>query len=151
MHSFKSHSPSHSVTTITLDDYIADKKISDVDFLKIDTEGHDIFVIKGLSFRKTAPKIILAEFDDYKTIPLEYTYRDLGNLLLEEGYDVWLFEWYPIEKYGVKHKFRHFSKFPALLKNEKAWGNFIAIHPSIAQNFETFLLTSRYKIFHTSQ
>lgn len=42
-----SHELSKKVGTITLKDYVSKQSIRDVDFLKVDTEGHDLFVLKG--------------------------------------------------------------------------------------------------------
>jgi hypothetical protein len=39
-------------------------------------------------------------------------------------------EWYPIERYGVRHKWRKLTIFPSILENENGWGNFIAIKKS---------------------
>lgn len=148
LHSFKSHNPSDKVTTVTLDDFITENNISDINFLKIDTEGHDLFVLQGLTLNKTKPKVILTEFDDFKTIPLGYTYKDIADLLTAHGYTVYLFEWFPIEKYGISHKFRSFSKYPKELHNPKGWGNFIAVELSESEKFDGFLNKSRYNIYY---
>ena len=33
-----------------------------ISFLKIDTEGHDLFVLRGYPWQTTAPRLIICEF-----------------------------------------------------------------------------------------
>jgi len=140
LHNFKNHKLSHTVTTIRLSDFLREKNINQVDFLKIDTEGHDLFVLKGFPFDKVQPAIVIVEFDDFKTKPLGYSYKDIGDLLRQNGYFVYLSEWFPIKKYGTKHKFRCLRKYPAELVDSRDWGNFIAVTPCFFENFEKYLL-----------
>lgn len=74
-----------TVETASLSDLASGKKIpAQIDFLKIDTEGHDLSVLKGLGSEK--PRVIMAEF--WKNLPEtsgqnEYTLAELidwGNL-----------------------------------------------------------------------
>lgn len=139
LHSFSDHKLSHEVMTVTLRDFILESKIEDVDFLKIDTEGHDLFVLEGFPFRSIQPRIIIAEFDEKKSISVGYKYRRLGDYLLGLGYKVYLSEWYPIERYGGQHKFRRIYTYPCELLDKEAWGNFIAIRKDESNNFESFI------------
>jgi FkbM family methyltransferase len=106
-----SHIEISKVDITTLSKYIEDNQIQDVDFLKIDTEGFDYFVLKGFPFEKIKPKVIVCEFEDNKTIPLGYVYQNLGYFLKEQGYEVILSEWYPIKRYGIAHDWNCFKVF----------------------------------------
>jgi FkbM family methyltransferase len=44
--------------------YIARNGLFDVDFVKIDAEGHDFAILDGLDFRRIAPRLIMVEFGD---------------------------------------------------------------------------------------
>lgn len=44
----ESHKEVGTIDTITLSKYIEKKEIKEIDFLKIDTEGYDLFVLQGL-------------------------------------------------------------------------------------------------------
>lgn len=114
-----------------------------VDLLKIDTEGYDLFVLQGLDWRnpRQRPSMILCEFEDKKTLKLGYGYQNLGDLLVENGYDVWLSEWKPIAQYGTAHKWKSIMKYPCTLSDENGWGNFIAVDPSLSKEFSTSLQT----------
>ncbi len=61
-----------------------------------------------------------------KSVDLRFAY---GDLLLEKGYSVYLSEYYPIEKYGVKHTWRSINKYPYKILDDKGWGNYIALRP----------------------
>ena len=121
-----------------LNQYASDKQ---VDLLKIDTEGYDLFVLQGLDWSnaKQRPRMVLCEFEDKKTVPLGYNYKKLGDLLVENGYDVWLSEWQPISQYGTAHKWKSITRYPCSLADENGWGNFIAVDPSISKDFSTSL------------
>ena len=72
-----------SVNTITLDDFIKDNKILNIDLLKLDTEGHDLYVLKGsiniLKQRKV--KFILIEFH-LSQMYKNYNYNKIHEFLL---------------------------------------------------------------------
>jgi hypothetical protein len=102
--------------------------IKTVNFLKIDTEGHDLFVLKSYPWDTYKPDIIECEFEDKKTVDkLGYNWKDLAEYLHELGYNIIVSEWYPIERYGITHKWRKFHKYPCKLYDPNAWGNFICI------------------------
>jgi FkbM family methyltransferase len=140
LHEFtKGHVMSHEVYTIRLDDYMKTKNISEVVFLKIDTEGHDLFVLHGFPFDKIKPMIILAEYEDRKTNRLKYSYKDIADLFINNQYYVYLFEWYPVVKYGGNHKFRKISEYPCELIDKDSTGNILAIRKDCITQFKEYL------------
>jgi FkbM family methyltransferase len=117
---------SFKVDTIRLDNYMRDNKIEKVNFLKIDTEGHDFMVLKSYDWDKYKPDIIECEYEDLKTKEkLNYSWKDMAEYLKDKGYHIIISEWHPIVRYGIRHKWNCFQKYPCELKNEKSWGNFI--------------------------
>ena len=122
----ETHREVRRVKLTTLRTVLSNEKVDRVDFLKIDTEGHDLFVLKGFPWERLSPDVVLCEFEDYKTRPLGYGFQEMGDLLLEKGYQVFLSEWAPILKYGVSHEWRSWKKYPCGLKDPKGWGNFVA-------------------------
>lgn len=131
----ESHKETGHVNVVTLRDALSTHKISNVTFLKIDTEGHDLFVLEGFPWDVMTPEIIICEFEDFKTKRLGYDYKDLGQFLIQKGYSVYLSEWYPVVKYGGDHKWRGLVKYPAALEDANAWGNFIAVSTADAKNY----------------
>lgn len=127
----ETHREVSRVKLTTLRKVLNDEKVSHVDFLKIDTEGHDLFVLRGFPWERLKPDVVLCEFEDYKTKPLGYGYQTMGDLLLEKGYQVFLSEWAPIVKYGVSHQWRSWRAYPCGLKDPKGWGNFVAFRPGM--------------------
>ena len=133
----ESHKASVKVKTKTLKTFCKEKQISEIDFFKIDTEGFDLFVLKGFPFDKLKPKVILCEFEDSKTLQLGYSYADMGNYLVNQGYEVLISEWDPIVKYGISHTWRKINKFPdTMIENKNGWGNFIAVRPDCIDEFK---------------
>ena len=118
----------NAVTIVTLRDIIADEGINEVTFLKVDTEGHDLFVLQGFPWEVCKPNIVMVEFEDFKTEKLGYNYHDMAKYFIEKGYTVYLSEWEPITKYGVSHTWRTLSAYPCELQDPKGWGNLIAFH-----------------------
>jgi len=111
---------------VTLADAMAEHGIPDIDFLKIDSEGFDLIVLRGLAWSDCRPRVIQCEFEDSKTRRLGYGYHDLASFLVAQGYHVLVSEWYPIQSYGSRHRWHSFGPFPRTLNHPDAWGNLIA-------------------------
>ena len=102
------------------------KNIKHVNFLKIDTEGHDYFVLQSYPWNLDKPDVIECEFEDLKTVvKLNYNWKDMAEYLVKLGYKIIVSEWYPIVRYGTTHKWRGFKNYPCELDDKNAWGNFI--------------------------
>ena len=100
------------VRTVTLDTVVARHDIARIDFLKIDVEGFEMAVLRGLDFDRIKPAVVLAEYEDDKTRPHGYDVHDLCRFLTARGYHVYVSEWHPIERYGIKHSFRRIQRYP---------------------------------------
>lgn len=135
LHAFhSSHHKAGLVETITLNDFIEEQGITSVDILKIDTEGHDLFVLQGFPWDKLKPKVIFCEFENRKTIELGYDFHKLGDFFVEKGYRVFVSEWFPVIEYGTTHKWRTIKAYPTMLHDENAFGNFICFRDVVADN-----------------
>jgi FkbM family methyltransferase len=121
-----SHAEAQKVRVVTLADTLREQGIRSIDFLKIDTEGFDLQVLRGHDW-SIRPEVILTEFDEIKTRHLGHTYRAIGDLLLSHGYAVWCSEWAPIERYGAGHAWRAVTPYPCDLHHPDGWGNFVAV------------------------
>ena len=145
LHPFRNtHKEITKVKTITLTQFIKDNNISHVDLLKVDAEGYDYFVIQSLPWSCVQPDVIMCEYEDRKTKNLGYSYKDLGDYLLQEGYHVYLSEWYPILKYGREHKWKSIRPYPLKLDNPDSWGNLIAFREKPSEkNFFSYIRNAR--------
>lgn len=127
LHSFhESHNETGLVDITTLRDVFKERKISKVDFLKIDVEGFDLSVLRGVPWDDVRPDVIECEFEDAKTIKLGHDWKVIADYLKDKGYAVYVSEWNPIVRYGIPHDWRRvfpygFSEMPA-----DAWGNLLA-------------------------
>tara|TARA_Y100001970_G_C14201649_1_gene841461 strand:+ start:1530 stop:2246 length:717 start_codon:yes stop_codon:yes gene_type:complete len=70
----------------TLDNYILLKKLNKIDLLKIDTEGHEMCVLKGC--KKTLKFINFIYFEHHYDDMLDkgYTFSDINNFLKNNGF-----------------------------------------------------------------
>ncbi|MFT3857436.1 MAG: FkbM family methyltransferase [Aquabacterium sp.] len=121
-----SHVAADTVAVTTLAQIVREHGIRTIDFLKIDTEGFDKFVLEGLPWDTHTPTTVVAEFEDAKTKPLGYDFDDFARFLTSRGYQVLVSEWEPIVAYGRTHTWADFKIYPCQLNSERAWGNFIA-------------------------
>jgi FkbM family methyltransferase len=122
-----SHSEAENVEVTTLSIFLDEQGIIDqeIDFLKVDTEGYDLFVLNGIPWDKSPPALILCEFEDTKTKPLGYNFHDLAQFLQDRGYRIIVSEWHPIKKYGGLHDWKRFTTYPCELADPRAWGNIL--------------------------
>jgi len=124
--------------TITLRRFLSDNAINEIGLLKIDTEGNDLMVLRGFPFETIKPEVIITEFEDSKTEKVGYSYREIGDLLVAQGYVVYLSEWYPIERYGAQHVWRSLSRYPSELQDSRGWGNFLAVDARYQEYLENY-------------
>lgn len=122
----RSHQSDGTISVTTLAHVISEYGVDKIDFLKVDTEGLDLLVIRGLP-DSASPTVVVCEFEDRKTKSLGYTYSDLAEELERRGYIVIMSEWYPIEGYGQSHRWRRAVEWPAKILDQSGWGNFIAV------------------------
>ena len=122
-----SHVPSAELEVTTLADACDAWNVRVIDLLKSDTEGFDLYVLRGVPWERLAPRAIVCEFEDAKTAPLGYRYHDLASYLVDRGYRVMVSEWHPIERYGGSHRWRRFAPYPCELVDARAWGNLMAV------------------------
>jgi FkbM family methyltransferase len=108
------------VPTLRLDDYCADQQIERIDYLKIDTEGAELLVLRGSTGLLQQQSIRLVQF--------EYggTYRDAG-ITLKQVFELFAsfgYEQYRIVRYGVLHV----DGWRDALENYK-FANYLAVAP----------------------
>lgn len=128
------HEETASVTVTTIEAVIRAQNIRNIDFLKIDVEGFDFSVLKGVPWNTIKPDAVECEFEDAKTLPLGHNWRDIANYLVDIGYAVYISEWHPIIRYGIPHDWRRVIAYRDDTEIfDDAWGNLLAfkIDPGI--------------------
>jgi len=121
-----SHSKAKVVDVITLDQFIANHQIERINYLKVDTEGNDLFVLKGFPWGKLHPDVILCEFESRRTTGLGYSAEELAQFLIAKDYFLYASIWHPVIEYGTQHQWERLTPYPCSIP-ELSWGNFIAI------------------------
>ena len=143
----ETHVAADTVAMTTLATALDQHKVDAVDCLKIDTKGFDKFVLEGFPWDRMKPRVIVCEFEDFKTIPLGYDYRDFAKYLSDKGYKVLISEWQPIVRYGIDHTWADFKVWPCELNSPKGWGNFIATcDPELFERIESICLKLKKKL-----
>ena len=122
----ESHKLVDTVNVTTVADIVADNNIGHVNFLKIDVEGYDFSVLKGVPWDRITPEVIECEFEDAKTKCLGHSWKDICEYLVEKGYTVYVSEWHPIIRYGTRHDWRQIIRYPCELADSNGWGNLLA-------------------------
>jgi FkbM family methyltransferase len=109
------------VLTTTLDDYCELKKIQHVDLLKIDTEGHELQVLKGAKgmLSKQAIDIIQFEFG-YASIFARTFLKDFFDLFSKFDYEIYKIKPLRIEKITYRAEIERCS-----------YANFLAVRKGI--------------------
>ena len=72
----------------TLDTFIEKKNIQNIDLLKIDTEGYEFNVLKGLSNYSNKIKLIYFEHHYDDMIIKDYKFGDINKLLKDRGFSM---------------------------------------------------------------
>ncbi len=139
----ESHRPTTQVGTTTLRAFCEQRGIEDVDFLKIDTEGHDLMVLKGFDWSKILPRVVLCEFEDRKTRLHGYVWDDMAKYLVERNYMVLVSEWRPVVEYGRRHEWHRAKPYPCDLDAPDAWGNLVALRDVADFESLSLLLTKK--------
>jgi len=109
------------VDVVTLTEDLHARQVVNVEFLKIDIEGFDYFALRGFDWTY-APRFVLYEFEDRKTVPLGHSLADSSAFLADLGYHLVYSVWEPIVEYGGHHRWRGlFHTPPADVAS--CWGN----------------------------
>lgn len=94
------------VPVITIDEYVKKNKISNIDFVKIDVEGGELNVLKGMvETLKTIRPIFMCEVQDKRTAQWGYSASEICDFLESRDYS-----WFIANLYGELE--------PAELKNK---------------------------------
>ena len=137
-----SHKHAAQVDITTLDEIITSRSLSHIDFLKIDVEGYEADVLKGLDLDQCKPAVIMLEFEDSKAVFEDGDLASLAEYLQNHCYHVFVSEWHAVVEYGRKHDWRQFSQYP-LSVEKGSWGNLLAfrekpdeleLHNAVANN-----------------
>ena len=71
---------------IKLSEYIEKKDLDKIDFLKIDTEGYEHNVLKGLEAKLSIVSLVMFEHHYDDMLKKDYTFRDIHRLLINNNF-----------------------------------------------------------------
>jgi len=75
-----------SIKTNTLDNYLNEKKILIIDLIKMDTEGHELEILKGLEKNLINVKTIIFEHHYDNMLEKNYTFSDINQFLKKNSF-----------------------------------------------------------------
>jgi len=140
------HELSATVDVTTLDIALAEHGVEAIRLLKVDAEGFDLMVLKGLPWDRLQPDAIMVEYEDRKTQNLSkdpYSTAEMAEYLESKGYTVVCSEWHPIVRYGIRHDWRRMFHWGSETPDPQSWGNLVAFrYAADAQAFEQLLLAA---------
>lgn len=145
IHSLKPFHPTHKaeyeVETTTLNSALAEQELQKITLLKIDTEGADFLVLKGLDLERYRPELIMIEFMDERSVEFfGYTHHDVARYMADFGYTTYISEWAPLAEYAKKGEGNSqtwigYDKYP--MDHEPAWGNLFFVPSGLTGRFES--------------
>jgi FkbM family methyltransferase len=116
-------------TLTTGENYMLDKSVSYIDFLKIDVEGWEYFVLKGFGHFLTPQTVSIIQFEyGYTHGDVHTLMKDFYGLLTAQGYVLGR-----LTPAGV-----HFQAFKYDLNDFKSGPNFIACKPDMVSALSRF-------------
>jgi len=71
---------------IRLSEYLDQKNLDKIDFLKVDTEGYEYNVLKGLDTKLSNVTLIMFEHHYDDMLQKNYTFRDINKLLISNNF-----------------------------------------------------------------
>ncbi|MAN45864.1 MAG: FkbM family methyltransferase [Alphaproteobacteria bacterium] len=123
----ETHVAALTVETTTIEEVINEKGLTRIDFLKIDVEGFDFSVLKGVPWHRLKPDVIECEYEDAKTVSMGYNWHEIARYLIDRGYTVYVSEWHPIVRYGIAHDWKTVVPYAQSEAVDKdSWGNLLA-------------------------
>ena len=86
---FKKSNYSQKINThqIRLDKFIIDNNVKIIDFLKLDTEGYEFYVLNGLGKYILNTRYILFEHHYHNMLIKKYNFSDIHNLLKKNNFE----------------------------------------------------------------
>ena len=99
----ESHVSIGEVETVALRDVPG---LDRVDLLEDRHRGIREVRLEGFPWERFEPAGVVAEFEDDKTTAARLHNHRPHRLSPGSGYDVWVSEWHPIVRYGIRHQWR---------------------------------------------
>jgi FkbM family methyltransferase len=125
-----SNRPATPVQVITLDNYCQEKNIHHIDFLKIDTEGHDIFVLKGAQQLLAQKTIDCIQFEiAQESVSARVFLKDFVDLFKKYGYTLYRIRPQSLLELNYSPGEEMFS-----------YMNFLALSPQVEKSYQSELI-----------
>jgi FkbM family methyltransferase len=93
------------VPTMKLDDYMAENRLTQVDLIKCDCEGAELFVLKGaVNLLRRFEPVLFLEVAEFWTKDFGYRSSDLVDFLVDSGYSHFLIEDEPVRQEEIRER-----------------------------------------------
>ena len=137
----ESHDSTVRVPTVRVGDIVSDHDSKLPYVLKIDTEGADLFVLRGVDWEAHPPRLVMCEFMDERTLPhFGYSYTDMVTFMEDRGYLGYASEWAPVKEHSRRGTgggpFTHIQVLRLPLQHSPSWGNLLFVLPQDMGMFE---------------
>lgn len=117
-----------------LDDVLAERRLEQVDLIKLDVEGGELGVLRGARrILQTAPRpAILAEVEDTRTLPWGYAAREITKLLAR-----WNYRWFALSEGNELN--------PVSPDDDAYDSNLVALPDERAEEFQRLLTEASFR------
>jgi FkbM family methyltransferase len=93
------------VPTLKLGDYMAENHLTQVDLIKCDCEGAELFVLKGaVNLLRRFEPVLFLEVAEFWTKDFGYRSSDLVDFLVDSGYSHFLIEDEPVRQEEIRER-----------------------------------------------
>jgi len=142
-----SHRTHFRVPTTTLATFLTEAAVERLDLLKIDVEGAEMSVIRGLDWARWHPDFVVMEFFSARSRQwYGYSAADLVKFMRQEGYEPWVLEYGPIDSYDVRgrstpHRLSRVYPLRSGEPTDDVCGNLYFVSPRFQAHFGFLLRT----------
>jgi FkbM family methyltransferase len=115
-----------------LDEVLAERRVEQVDFVKLDAEGAELAILRGAGklLRNAVRPVLLAEVQDLRTQPWGYAARDITQFLAH-----WHYHWFSITEAG--------ELYPTAADDESYDANLVALPEERLEEYRHLLAENR--------
>lgn len=108
-----------------LADTLPEGRLSRVNFLRIEASSDAGRVLQAYPWISSHPDVILCGFDQGADAEEAQSFDIVARTLVDQGYVVYVSEWYPVGEDGRLH-WRQLSRYPCELADPRGWGRLLA-------------------------
>ena len=105
---------------------IKEDNLTTIDFLRLETAGQDLTLLKALPWSSIQVNVVECQFNPDKINSQGHELDAISQYLMEKGYQVVVSEWYPQRQYRFQSDWYRLWIYPGSPSDPNAWGQLLA-------------------------